>query len=90
MQHPKSQSPPKPNPWRTCQQISYSTDLATWSMVEGTFKANKDTKTAVGHILAPSIRCRFIRFMPVAWNQHIAMRAEVYGKTAAGADAERR
>ena len=76
--------------WPRVLQVTYSTDLVTWTMMEGTFKANKDTSTAVGHILAPAIVCRYLRFTPVAWNQHIALRVEIYGKEADCTSANRR
>ncbi|KAL9964026.1 hypothetical protein ACROYT_G027600 [Oculina patagonica] len=43
------------------------------------FDGNTDQDTVVYHDLKPPIRARYIRFRPVAWNEHISMRAELYG-----------
>lgn len=43
------------------------------------FTGNTDWGTVVYHELQPPIRARYIRFRPVTWNGHIAMRVELYG-----------
>ncbi|KAL9976346.1 hypothetical protein ACROYT_G013638 [Oculina patagonica] len=43
------------------------------------FAGNTDKNNVVYHELIPPIRARYIRFLPVAWIDHISMRVEVYG-----------
>lgn len=50
-----------------------------WTRVLGLLKGNTDTQTCVGHVIRPAVECRYIRFLPVAWREHIALRLEVYG-----------
>ncbi|XP_078351549.1 uncharacterized protein LOC144636260 [Oculina patagonica] len=42
------------------------------------FDGNTDRHTVVYHVLNPPITARQIRFHPVTWNGHIAMRVELY------------
>lgn len=44
--------------WVTCFEIEHSDSADVWKKVTCTFRANRDTKTAVGHILAPPLVCR--------------------------------
>ncbi|XP_078381379.1 uncharacterized protein LOC144664131 [Oculina patagonica] len=39
----------------------------------------KDQNTVVYHVLNPPISTQYIRFLPVTWQGHISMRAELYG-----------
>ena len=43
------------------------------------FVGNTDEDTVVPHDLTPPVMARFIRFCPVAFNNHMSMRVEVYG-----------
>ncbi|PFX30179.1 Lactadherin [Stylophora pistillata] len=43
------------------------------------FSGNTDGTTVVSHDLIPPIAARYIRFQPLAWHWHIAMRVELYG-----------
>ncbi|KAL9957479.1 hypothetical protein ACROYT_G039117 [Oculina patagonica] len=43
------------------------------------FDGNSNRDTVVYQDLNPPITARYIRFVPVAWLQHISMRAELYG-----------
>ncbi len=40
---------------------------------------NTDQNTVVHHEINPPITARYIRFRPVSWYTHIAMRVELYG-----------
>ena len=43
------------------------------------FDGNTDQKSVVYHDLNPSITARYIRFLPVEWEDEISMRVELYG-----------
>ena len=43
------------------------------------FTGNRDPDTVVTHQLNPPIEARYIRFLPVTWNNWISMRVELYG-----------
>ena len=43
------------------------------------FGGNVDRNTPVQHSLYSSIQARYLRFHPKTWQNHICMRAEVYG-----------
>ena len=43
------------------------------------FAGNNDRDSIVWHYLSPPIRARYIRFQPIAWNQHISMRVGLNG-----------
>ncbi|CAH3137194.1 unnamed protein product [Pocillopora meandrina] len=43
------------------------------------FKGNTDKNSVVYHDLNPQIPARYIRFLPVEWNDEISMRVELYG-----------
>ena len=43
------------------------------------FDGNTDNKNVVYHDLNPSITARYIRFLPVEWEDEISMRVELYG-----------
>ena len=43
------------------------------------FDGNIDQNSAVYHDLNPPITARYIRFLPVEWNDEISMRVELYG-----------
>ncbi|XP_078351521.1 polycystin family receptor for egg jelly-like isoform X1 [Oculina patagonica] len=43
------------------------------------FVGNTDQNTVVYHEINPPITARYIRFRPVTWYAHIAMRVELYG-----------
>ncbi|XP_078351506.1 polycystin family receptor for egg jelly-like isoform X2 [Oculina patagonica] len=43
------------------------------------FMGNTDQNTVVHHEINPPITARYIRFRPVSWYTHIAMRVELYG-----------
>ena len=43
------------------------------------FVGNNDRDSIVRHYLNPPIRARYIRFQPIAWNQHISMRVGLNG-----------
>ncbi|XP_015750296.1 PREDICTED: EGF-like repeat and discoidin I-like domain-containing protein 3 [Acropora digitifera] len=43
------------------------------------FTGNNDRDSIVRHYLNPPIRARYIRFQPIAWNEHISMRVGLNG-----------
>ena len=43
------------------------------------FDGNIDQNSVVYHDLNPPITARYIRFLPVEWNDEISMRVELYG-----------
>ena len=43
------------------------------------FDGNTDNNNVVYHDLNPSITARYIRFLPVEWEDEISMRVELYG-----------
>ena len=43
------------------------------------FNGNTDKNSVVYHDLNPQIPARYIRFLPVEWNDEISMRVELYG-----------
>eukprot|EP00163_Fabomonas_tropica_P018615 TRINITY_DN32_c0_g1_i1.p1 TRINITY_DN32_c0_g1~~TRINITY_DN32_c0_g1_i1.p1 ORF type:complete len:1693 (-),score=558.43 TRINITY_DN32_c0_g1_i1:161-5239(-) len=69
--------------WVTAFKLAYSTDGQAWHMyaLNGAvhvFHANYDQDTIVSHQFAQRVRGRYVRFYPTAWNNRIAMRAEVF------------
>ncbi|PFX33163.1 Neuropilin-2 [Stylophora pistillata] len=74
------------NQWVTKYMLQYSDDGINFHLQkEATssspkvFDGNKDQKTVVYNVLSPPITTRYIRLQPVAWNDHISMRMEIYG-----------
>ena len=43
------------------------------------FDGNTDKNSVVYHDLNPPITARYIRFLPVEWEDEISMRVELYG-----------
>ena len=43
------------------------------------FDGNTDKNNVVYHDLNPPIIARYIRFLPVEWNDEISIRVELYG-----------
>ena len=43
------------------------------------FDGNTDQNSVVYHDLNPSITARYIRFLPVEWEDEISLRVELYG-----------
>ena len=43
------------------------------------FDGNTDKTNVVYHDLNPPITARYIRFLPVEWNDEISIRVELYG-----------
>ena len=43
------------------------------------FDGNIDQNSVVYHDLNPPITARYIRFLPLEWNDEISMRVELYG-----------
>ncbi|XP_031573542.1 lactadherin-like, partial [Actinia tenebrosa] len=67
----------------TSYYLSYGNDTVLWTeYLEGgvrkVFTGNSDGETVVRHVLPTVMYVRFVRFNPVTWNEHIAMRVEVY------------
>ncbi|CAB3994730.1 Hypothetical predicted protein [Paramuricea clavata] len=64
--------------------ISFSVDGAKFhnyqpNGIPEIFEGNSDGASIVNHIFAPSIVAEIIRVQPIAWKDHISMRAEFYG-----------
>ncbi|XP_078357479.1 uncharacterized protein LOC144642389 [Oculina patagonica] len=71
--------------WVTKYKLQYSDDGATFQdykeqgqSVAKEFVANADRDTVVYHSLNLPITARYVRFLPLAWHNHISMRAELY------------
>ncbi|XP_066019015.1 uncharacterized protein [Pocillopora verrucosa] len=72
--------------WVTRYMLQYSDDGITFHLYkEATsssakeFDGNQDQNTVVYNILSPPITTRYIRLKPLAWNDRISMRMEIYG-----------
>ncbi|XP_078352789.1 uncharacterized protein LOC144637600 [Oculina patagonica] len=70
----------------TRYKLQYSNDTVNFQYyveqgqtTDKEFAGNSDRDTVVSHELNPPIRARYIRFVPVAWYDHISMRVELYG-----------
>lgn len=50
------------------------------------FTGNLDRNSVVYHELNPPIRARYLRFLPVSWENYIAMRVELYGCACPGTE----
>ncbi|RMX51557.1 hypothetical protein pdam_00010334 [Pocillopora damicornis] len=71
-------------PSRCTININYCQGILTSSLeysAEGipVFNGNQDQNTVVYNILSPPITTRYIRLKPLAWNDRISMRMEIYG-----------
>ncbi|XP_078371862.1 lactadherin-like [Oculina patagonica] len=78
------------NSWVIKYKLQYSNDGANFQyykeqgqIADKEFAGNTDSNTVVYHDLNLPIRARYIRFRPVAWYDHMTMRAELYGCQAA-------
>ncbi|XP_078357449.1 uncharacterized protein LOC144642352 isoform X2 [Oculina patagonica] len=72
--------------WVTKYKLQYSNDGVNFQYykeqgqsVAKEFVANADRDTVVYHSLNLPITARYVRFLPLAWHNHISMRAELYG-----------
>ncbi|KAL9960203.1 hypothetical protein ACROYT_G033625 [Oculina patagonica] len=71
--------------WVTKYKLQYSNDGANFQYykeqgdTDREFAGNTDQDTVVYRGLNPPITARYIRFRPVAWNNWISMRVELYG-----------
>ncbi|PFX23031.1 coagulation factor V-like [Stylophora pistillata] len=72
--------------WVASYSLNYSCDGIKWHSyaIQGApviFQANNDSDSAVTNTLSPSILARFIRVLPLEWNQleTICLRLELYG-----------
>jgi len=67
--------------------LLYSSDGVTWSYYEHegqpgsrkVFAANQDSNTTITIQLQPPIRAMYLRIAPLAWQEKIAIRVEIYG-----------
>ncbi len=51
-----------------------------WVQRGGHLAGNTDAATAVGQVLGEGVECRYVRFHPTAWFEHVSMRVELYGE----------
>lgn len=72
--------------WVASYSLNYSCDGIKWHSyaIQGVpviFQANNDSDSVVTNTLSPSILARFIRVLPLEWNQleTICLRLELYG-----------
>ncbi|XP_029200554.2 uncharacterized protein LOC114965136 [Acropora millepora] len=72
--------------WVTQYKVQYSNDGLSFTnytekgqTTDKVFVGNSNGNDFVFHELNPPIRARFIRFRPLAWNEHISMRVELFG-----------
>ena len=49
------------------------------SFIKQEFDGNTDKNSVIYHDLNAPIPARYIRFLPVEWNDEISMRVELYG-----------
>ena len=59
--------------------VSYRQDGATWETISTPFEANDDIDTKKTNLLSGNIVARYIRLLPISWNNHISMRFDVTG-----------
>lgn len=74
------------NHWVTKYKVSYSNDSILWTYYKDAnrlepkeFGGNADKQMERTHYLNNPFLARYIRFYPLQWNEHIAMRAGVFG-----------
>jgi len=70
--------------WVTSYKLEYSSDGVNWlkySQNGGSyvFQGNSDNDSEVRHNLLQPFKARYLRFLPLTWNQHITMRIEAFG-----------
>ncbi|XP_078352588.1 uncharacterized protein LOC144637397 isoform X1 [Oculina patagonica] len=73
--------------WVTKFKLQYSVDGVIFQFYQEpagnnsakVFTGNQDSDTVVYNKLSPPITARYVRLRPVAWNNHISMRMELYG-----------
>ncbi|XP_078343423.1 retinoschisin-like [Oculina patagonica] len=71
--------------WVTMYKLQYSNDGVNFQYykeqgdADREFAGNTDRNSTVYHDLNPPTTARYIRFRPVAWNNWISMRVELYG-----------
>ena len=71
--------PPLYDQWVWEYYVSYSQDGITWETISTPFQANTDTNTKKTNLLPDNIVARYIRLLPISWNNHICMRFDVTG-----------
>ena len=54
-------------------------DIYLTSFIKQEFDGNTDKNSVIYHDLNAPITARYIRFLPVEWNDEISMRVELYG-----------
>ena len=54
-------------------------DIYFTSFIKQEFDGNTDKNSVIYHDLNAPITARYIRFLPVEWNDEISMRVELYG-----------
>lgn len=74
------------NQWVTKYKVSYSNDSIVWTWYKDAnhleakeFGGNADKQMERTHYLNNPFFARFVRFYPLQWNEHIAMRAALLG-----------
>lgn len=65
--------------WVTTYYVKYSTNNSTWNDVDGNrvFNGNTNQTTKVENIFNTPVQARYIKIMPIAWYNHVSMRAGV-------------
>lgn len=76
---------PDEEQWVTAYKIMHSDDGETWNFLEDdygspvVFDGNIDQDTAVINPLKDILDTRYVRIVPIAWNDWIGLRAEILG-----------
>ena len=65
--------------YRSITIFRYPICIYCYFLLTQVFAGNNDRDSIVRHYLNPPIRARYIRFQPIAWNEHISMRVGLNG-----------
>ncbi|CAH1244992.1 MFGE8 [Branchiostoma lanceolatum] len=71
--------------WVSTYQLHFSVDGTNWwpytdaSGRQKVFQGNEDSNTPQRRLLANPVTARYVRFLILAWNDHISMRMEILG-----------
>lgn len=65
--------------WVKQFQISHSADGNTWTRVDRRFTGNCNKDGLAEHEFTQPLLAQYVRIHPLAWNEHISLRAELFG-----------
>ena len=70
---------PNKSEWVTAYSVAVSVNGHDWQTVDD-FVGNTDSESVVTNQFCVPVEARYVRILPTAWNGHISMRAEIYGR----------